>query len=80
MTFILDCELTDTFGGEANYSWVRRAEAELSDGATDRAIVRAGKAALGLTGCRCRTFNHGDQWELRPAGSLTVAFLTVRCS
>jgi hypothetical protein len=78
MSLIIDCELTDTFGGEANYSWVHRAEVELPDGATDRAIVRLGKAALGLTGTRCRTFNHGDQWELRPTGSLTVAFLTVR--
>ena len=25
----LSCELTDTFGGQANYSWVRRAEVEL---------------------------------------------------
>ena len=78
MPLILDCEYTDTFAGEANYSWVRRAEVELPDGATDRAIVRAGKAALGLTGTRCRTVNHGDSWELRPVGSLTVAFLVVR--
>jgi hypothetical protein len=78
MATILDCELTDTFGGQPNYSWVSRAEVSLPPGATDRAIVRAGKAALGLTGCRCRTYNHGDQWELRPSGSLTVAFLTVR--
>jgi hypothetical protein len=78
MPLTLDCEFTDTFAGEANYAWVRRAEVELPDGATDRAIVRAGKAALGLTGCRCRTVNHGEQWELRPVGSLTVAFITVR--
>ena len=74
----LDCELTDTFGGQANYSWVRRESVTLPDGATDRQLVIAGKAALGLTGTRCRTFNHGDTWELRPIGACVVAFLSIR--
>ena len=68
-------ELTDTFGGEANYSWVRRAELELADLATDRQVVTAAKAALGLTGIRCRRFYHGEGFELRPVGSCTVAFV-----
>lgn len=74
----LDCELTDTFGGQANYSWVRRESVTLPDGATDRQLVIAGKAALGLTGTRCRTFNYGDTWELRPIGACVVAFLSIR--
>ena len=68
-------ELTDTFGGEANYSWVRRAELELADLATDRQVVTAAKAALGLTGTPCRRFNYGEGFELRPVGSCTVAFI-----
>lgn len=68
-------ELTDTFAGEANYSWVCREFLELPDGLTNRQIVTRAKAALGLTGCRCRTFAHGEGWELRPVGSLTVAFI-----
>jgi hypothetical protein len=68
-------ELTDTFGGEANYSWARRAELELADAATDRQVVTAAKAALGLTGVRCRRFDHGEGFELRPVGSCTVAFV-----
>jgi len=70
-----NAELTDTFGGQANYSWVRRAELELPEAATDRQIVTAAKAALGLTGTRCRRFDHGEGFELRPCGSCTVAFV-----
>lgn len=73
----LQCEHTDTFGGEANYSWVRRADIELPDNASDRSIVMAAKKALGLTGTRCRTYNHGDMWELRPYGECTVAFISL---
>jgi hypothetical protein len=68
-------ELTDTFGGEANYSWVRRDQLDLAADATDRQIVTAAKAALGLTGTRCRRFDHGEGFELRPCGSCTVAFV-----
>ena len=68
-------ELTDTFGGEANYSWVRRDQLELPESATDRQVVTAAKAALGLTGMRCRRFKHGEGFELRPYGSCTVAFV-----
>lgn len=72
----IQCEYTDTFGGEANYTWVRRAELEVQDNATDRQIVLKAKQALGLTGVRCKTFNHGDSWELRPYGICTVLFIT----
>jgi hypothetical protein len=51
-------ELTDTFGGEANYSWVRRVEIEAPADISDLALVRRAKAALGLSGVRCVTYNH----------------------
>jgi hypothetical protein len=70
-------ELTDTFAGEANYSWVRRVEFEAPETITDRALVRLGKAVLGLSGVRCVTYNHGDMLELRPVGSCTVMFLSA---
>jgi hypothetical protein len=69
-------ELTDTFAGQANYSWVRRAEFSLPDSATDRAIVSRAKAELGLTGVRCRRTDLGETMELRPCGSCTVAFIS----
>jgi hypothetical protein len=68
-------ELTDTFGGEANYSWVHRDSFELPASASDRRIITAAKAALGLTGQRCRRFDCGEGFELRPVGSFTVAFV-----
>lgn len=68
-------ELTDTFSGQANYSWIRREEFSVPAGADQRTIVRLGKAALGLTGNRCRTSSYGEGYELRPSGSATVAFL-----
>lgn len=68
-------EYTDTFGGEANYSWVRRAEFTVPVGAPRAAVMRAGKKALGLTGVRCTVENYGDDLALYPAGSCTVAFI-----
>ena len=76
--FTLDCEYTDTFGGEANYCWVRRESLELPDGISDLALVRRAKAALGLSGVKGRMYAHGDMWEFRPYNSCTVAFFTVR--
>ena len=72
---LCNVELTDTFGGEANYSWAQREQLELPADATDRQIVTAAKAALGLTGTRCRRFDFGEGFELRPCGSCTVAFV-----
>ena len=75
-TITWQAELTDTFGGEANYGWVRRATFEVSNDATQRQVVAAGKAALGMTGERCRTTDLGDSYQLHPVGTCTVAFLT----
>jgi len=68
-------ELTDTFGGQANYSWCTRETIELPDTASDRQIITAAKAALGLTGQRCRRFDYGEGFELRPVGACVVAFI-----
>jgi len=71
-----NCELTDTFGGEANYSWVRRADITVPDNASRLAIIRAAKSALGLTNVRCNVSDFGDMYEIRPTGSNTVAFVS----
>lgn len=72
------CEYTDTFGGEANYSWVRRAEIEDNDvpPLTTRQVVCRAKRALNIVGLRGRGYWHGDQWEFRPYGCATVAFVS----
>jgi len=69
-------ELTDLFCGEANYSWCDRHEISLEAGASELAIVRAAKAALGISGCRCKRETWGETIALRPYGSLTIAFIT----
>jgi hypothetical protein len=61
-------EVTDTFGGEANYSWVRRLRMESREGESNRSIVRRAKALEGWNGMRCETENYGDSFTLRPVG------------
>lgn len=85
-------EYTDTFGGEANYSWVRRRTVTMPelthygyDGGTnyskanrvyERELMRKAKAAVGLTGSRGTVYRHGGDIEFRPHGCATVMFIT----
>jgi hypothetical protein len=71
-----EAELTDTFGGEVNYSWVQRERIELPAGSSDLSIVRAAKRALGLSGVRCARSELGETIELRPYGLCQVAFIS----
>lgn len=75
MNIKVNVELTDTFGGEANYAWVKRASFEAKEGTSDLAIVRRAKAAIGLTNVRCKASNLGDSIELRPIGHCEVCFI-----
>lgn len=91
---IYDIEYTDTYAGEANYSWVRRETVTMPelthygyDGGTnyakanktfERELVKKAKAALGLTGVRCRRDDIGGTIELRPRGTCTIVFITFR--
>ena len=86
-------EYTDTFGGESNYSWVRRATVTMPelthygyDGGTNyskankvyqRELMKKAKAAVGLTGARGRVTDYGDMIDFRPYGCCTVLFITV---
>ena len=53
-------ELTDTFGGEANYSWVRRCEVTLPDNAGMHMILRKVREELGITGKLRKDFDSGE--------------------
>lgn len=84
-------EYTDTFSGEANYSWVRRATVTMPelthygyDGGTnyckanrvyERELMRRAKAAVGLTGVRGTRSDIGDTIEFRPYDVCTVLFI-----
>lgn len=86
-----EIEYTDTFGGEANYSWVKRAVVTMPelthygyDGGTnyakankvyERELMKRAKAAVGLTGVRGVRSDCGDMVEFRPYGSCTVLFI-----
>lgn len=74
-TVTIPYEMTDTFSGEANYSWVRRGSVELPEGASDLTLVRRVKKALGLEGVRCSREEYGEQIALRPVGTCTVIFI-----
>lgn len=69
-------EVTDTFAGEANYSWVHRWRVPVSRGILDRTAVRIAKAIAGETGTRCDTSRMGDGFEIRPRGRCVVMFVT----
>jgi len=76
-------EMTDTFGGEANYSWVKRGTVQVRERGQwgesfanyERRIVRAVKAELGLTGVRCQRESYGEQIVLRPVGYCHIVFI-----
>jgi hypothetical protein len=77
MTYQIEAEYTDTFGGEANYSWVRRATLDIPDETSDRAIMRRVKAAFGLTGVPGRTETFGDEWHFRPRRACRIVMARV---
>lgn len=81
-TVTFDVEYTDTFGGEANYCWVCRAEIAMprkaGERASRRALMRRAKAEMGLTGIRGKSSDYGDSMEFRPYGMATVLFVTYR--
>jgi len=69
-------EMTDTFGGEANYSWVCRHTETARDNVSDIALVRRAKKWAGWSGFRARVENLGDTIAIYPAGLCQVLFIT----
>lgn len=67
-------EYTDTFGGEANYAWVRRVEWRAPDTASNRALIRRAKRELGIGG-RHRVEDFGDCLAIYPRNTCTVLFI-----
>ena len=73
---IYNIELTDTFGGEANYSWVKRKSFEAPDTLSKLAVIRRAKALLDLNGIRTTTENWGDMYCLKIHSACMVAFIS----
>lgn len=70
-------EVTDTYAGEANYSWVKRGTVECKQGEdySDLAAVRRVKKAIGWSGVRCTVEHDADSITLRPVGVCQVCFI-----
>lgn len=65
-------EFTDTFSGQANYSWVKRGEVLAGN---DAQAARRIKKELGLSGVRCRREKTPEGFALHPAGQCAVVFI-----
>jgi len=70
-------EYTDTYGGEANYCWVKREVVSIPDTMSDRALMRLSKRLMGISGMPGKTTSYGDMIEFRPYRSCTVMFIQV---
>lgn len=66
----INLEVTDTFGGEANYSWVNRATHEYDEHESPSrlGVVSMARKFAGLTNERCETEMNGDQIIITPIG------------
>ena len=74
MTYNL--ELTDTFAGEANYSWVKRAQLDAPSNASRLTLVRRAKAWAGLAGMPCEVSECGEMIMIKPRWQCVVLFVT----
>jgi hypothetical protein len=66
---------TDTFGGEANYGWVKSYEFDTHSEISQRSLVRRVKAATGMTGVKSTTYDYGDSLTIKPRGYNQVIFV-----
>lgn len=74
MAKIARVEITDTFGGEANYCWVRRYEFFCEE-MKDREIMKKIKHLAGWTGIKVEREDYGDTWTIRPRKLCQICFV-----
>lgn len=76
---VWEIEITDTFGNEANYSWVRRFTIKLPSGLSDMQVMRKARKISGFHGKARRIDNFGDSFALwNPDGDCTVMFINFK--
>ncbi len=68
-------EYTDTYGGEANYNWVRKGEVAANN---ITHAARLAKKAVGINGISCKRNDFGDMIALYPSRHATVLFITEK--
>lgn len=71
-------EITDTYGGVSNYSWVSRGVIRCAPGESysDLTAVRRVKKEIGWSNVPCRREALGDTIALYPRGAALVCFIT----
>lgn len=67
--------VTDTFAGEANYSWVKRYEFVPKNPNSQRSVVRRAKALAEMTGVKADTFDYMDGFTVKPRGYNQIIFV-----
>lgn len=65
---------TDTFGGEANYGWVKRFEF-VTKNDSQRSVTYHAKKLAGMTGVKADTYDFGDGLTIKPRGYAQVIFV-----
>lgn len=70
---LFNVEVTDTFGDEANYCWVRRFTVKAS---SDQGAMRIVQRRMGL-GSVTQTWDCGDHSRFDVKGAAICAFVTV---
>ena len=72
----VNIEMTDTFGGEANYSWCKRKTITVAEGISSRALIRRCKKEMEVYD-RHKKSDFGDMIRLDfSPGWLAVMFIT----
>lgn len=76
-TLRFKAELTDTFGGQANYSWVDRGSFTVAEGQDKPATLkRMAKRSMGMTGVPGRWEEYDGELAFYPRGACMVLFVT----
>ena len=71
-------EFTDTFSGELNYSWVRRASFYAPDNASTSLLIRRAKKALGIHGRHAILWDTPEGITARMVGECTAFTITPK--
>ena len=68
--------LTDTFGGDPNFSSVTRGEFQAPTNASQALLTRRAKASVGISGMKGTTEDTGTEITFRPHGLCLIMFAT----
>jgi len=71
-------EYTDTFGGEANYSWVRKKTFAAPANASNSTLLRRAKKALNIDGVFRLAVDTGDMLRYNEPGMNCCLFIIVQ--